>query len=173
MKELLVTQEALKQFFKYDPETGALTKKKFVGNQVIDFEVGFIDKASRSEIRYRAVEFLGRKFRVHRLAWFYMTGEWPAYIDHIDGDGLNNKWENLRDVVKRENALNRKLNKNSTTGIPGVSWITSRNHYKVAISIDGKKKTLGYTKDFFEACCMRKSAEIEHKYHANHGRVEP
>lgn len=168
----MITQELLKSFAHYDPSTGKLTKKRFTYEGWVDEEMGCIEIASRnSHLRYKCCEILGKKYRVHRLIWLYMTGEWPEYIDHIDGDGTNNKWGNLRDVRPVENSRNRKLNKNSTTGIPGVSWITSRNEYRVAISVDGKKKTIGYAKELEKAREMRKSAELICGYHENHGRA--
>lgn len=59
----------------------------------------------------------------HRLAWLYMTGEWPRQeIDHIDGDRANNKWLNLRDVDHATNMQNRRVaQSNNVGGFLGVS----------------------------------------------------
>jgi hypothetical protein len=81
---------------------------------------------------YLKITFEGTLYLAHRLAFVLMTGRWPRNcVDHIDGNSLNNKWANLRDVTHRENCRNhRKLYKNNTSGHTGVyknphakSWI--------------------------------------------------
>jgi hypothetical protein len=82
-----------------------------------------------------------------------VTGNDPVgYIDHIDGDKLNNSWSNLRDVTHEQNMWNAKLFHNNTSGYRGVSFIRSHGRWRAAISVNGKKKHLGY----FE------SAELAH-----------
>jgi len=62
---------------------------------------------------------------LHRVAWLYITGEWPRfYIDHIDGDKTNNRFSNLRDVDHGVNAQNlTKMKKMSKSGLLGVNLI--------------------------------------------------
>jgi hypothetical protein len=72
-----------------------------------------------------------------------MTGEWPAgEVDHIDGDRTNNKWSNLRDVPRLENAQNkRRANANNRTGLLGVS--PDKKRFRAVITANGKRKTVG------------------------------
>lgn len=67
-----------------------------------------------------------------------------------------------------------RVSKRSKTGVMGVCWDKGRGKWLVRIK-DVKKKTkhVGYFDDFFEAVCSRKSAEIKHKYHNNHGQNRP
>jgi hypothetical protein len=57
--------------------------------------------------------WLGRRgcrvgLRAHRIVWTMMTGEKPSMlIDHIDSNGMNNRWENLRQATHQENRNNR------------------------------------------------------------------
>jgi hypothetical protein len=167
----MLTQAELKSFAHYDPETGVFTRTRSTGPSVKAGEL--LGSVSHKDfLSYYKVLYQGRSYCLHRLAYLYMTGDFPkGHIDHIDGDGLNNRWDNLRVVSREQNQRNRSLNKNSTTGIPGVSWIVSRKEYKAAISVDGSKRTIGYYKHLFDAACARKGAENRANYHPNHGRV--
>lgn len=59
---------------------------------------------------YRTVGYKYRTFLAHRIIWEIVYGPIPKdmIIDHIDGDGFNNKLENLRLVTPSQNARNRK-----------------------------------------------------------------
>ena len=63
------------------------------------------------------------------------------YIDHIDGDGLNNQKSNLRVVTTRINLQNRHTHK--TSKYPGVHWERESQKWKAQIRIGDKKKNLG------------------------------
>ena len=62
-------------------------------------------------------------------------------IDHRDGDGLNNKKNNLRLATHAQNIMNQRLNKVNTSGYKGVSW--HRNKWRAQIKKDGKRHHLG------------------------------
>lgn len=57
-------------------------------------------------------------------------------VDHINGNGLDNRKQNLRICSRAENARNRKLNKNSTSGFKGVSRV-SKNRWRASLRING------------------------------------
>lgn len=164
-----VTQEELKNVLSYDPETG-------------DF-VWLISPASHVKIGrlagrigangYRVIKYNRRDYGSHRLAWLYMTGEFPQnQIDHIDGDPLNNRIVNLRDVDRTQNQRNRRRNRNNKSGITGVSWHKSLGQWQSDTKDNGATIHLGCFKDFFEACCARKSANNRYGFHPNHGRPQ-
>jgi hypothetical protein len=85
-------------------------------------------------------------YSAHRLAWFYVFGVWPTgQIDHINGNRLDNRIENLRDVPKQINSENtRKARSDSLSGIQGVAAHGLR--WKAAITVNGKKRHLGVFK---------------------------
>ena len=107
------------------------------------------------------------------MAWLYIYGEFPdSEIDHIDGNGLDNKKTNLRSVTHKENAKNAKLCKNNTSGVCGVTWNKKSEKWMAQIKNDGWNLYLGLFEDKFDAICARRSAENRLGYHPNHGRVE-
>lgn len=99
-----MTQEELKRLVSYNPETGVIVRLVSTGRGARAGEIaGSVDKKSG----YVQLWIGRRHFRAHRIAWFYMTGEWPALIDHINGDGADNRWCNLRLATKSQNAANQ------------------------------------------------------------------
>ena len=66
-----------------------------------------------------------------------------SVVDHINGNGLDNRDENLRTVFPKYNYWNRGPQQNNKTGFKGVSWDTQRKKYMAAISANGRQKNLG------------------------------
>lgn len=120
--------EKAKDFLSYDPETGLVTRKdngKPWGGRKTDrdYMTGSID---------------GRIYYQHRVIWFLQTGEDPGELtpDHIDGNGLNNRWSNLRLATASIQARNN--------GGLGYSWDKHRRKFKVYFTdADSKIKTIG------------------------------
>ena len=85
----------------------------------------------------------GTLYRVHRLIFLHQHGYIPVEIDHRDGNGENNRIENLRPATSSENKWNRGTNKNNTSGYKGVTWDKRRSKWVAQIVIDRKHKALG------------------------------
>lgn len=85
------------------------------------------------------------KYFASRLAWLYVTGEWPsAEIDHQDCDHGNNRFSNLRPATRRENMRNTRLQRRSTSGFKGVSFNKERQRWVATIKgADGRYRYLG------------------------------
>lgn len=64
-------------------------------------------------------------------------------VDHINGDGLDNRGANLRLATHAENGLNKGCLKNNKIGIKGVSWCRRSEKWKAQIQLNGRSKTLG------------------------------
>jgi len=83
-----------------------------------------------------------RMLLMHRAI---MNASDGVFVDHIDGDGLNNVDENLRLCTMTENNHNKKINKNNSTGFKGVhKHIGKPKPYEASIGVDNRKVSLGY-----------------------------
>lgn len=91
---------------------------------------------------YWCVKIDSISHKAHRLAWLYTYGSWPTgVIDHINGNGLDNRLCNLRDVSQTINAQNHKETIKSN-GLPtGVSFCAGG--YRARIQVNKKKIFLG------------------------------
>ena len=156
-----------RQVFRYDPGTGWLIRTVRMGARgMIGMRAGSIDKPCG----YRQVCLDYKMYREHRLIWAIETGTWPVEIDHINGVRDENIWANLREVNHKENHRNRKRSVRNASGVTGVSWHKRTGKWQAFIRPDGKALHLGLFADFEEAVAVRKAAEIEYGFHANHGR---
>jgi hypothetical protein len=70
------------------------------------------------------------------------------FIDHKDGDGLNNRRSNFREVTNAENGQNRNNYAKNSTGFRGVTYNKRDNRYKAQLQVNGKSMYLGYYADF-------------------------
>ncbi len=145
-----LTAERLRSLLSYSPDTGAWTwlvdVKTGRGNGRLHMAAGSTAGALASPKGYRKIGIDGRSYWAHRLAFLWMTGEWPAkHVDHIDGDGSNDAWLNLRDVSRSTNMQNmRRARCDSATGVLGVTFNKRRQKWIAQITSGGKNKGLGY-----------------------------
>lgn len=152
------------ELFSYNAEKGILTwKVKRPGpGCIVGNEAGNI----KSDGRYRTLKLFGKRLYVHRIIWEMINGPIPVgmCIDHIDGNGLNNRLINLRITTLSGNQRNKRLHKNNRTGTPGVS------HRKNGFIVACAGKYIGRYKNLEDAVAARKKAESIHNYHPNNGR---
>ena len=98
---------------------------------------------------------------IHRL----LAQEWienplgKKCVDHIDGNTINNHWENLRWATCSENNRNRAKRTNATSSYYGVCWHKANGKWLAQISIEGKRTSLGtYTSEKEAAQTFNKAA---------------
>ena len=144
-----LTAERLREVLNYDPETGVFTWAKSRPHCRVGSVAGCLCK----NIGYVKLRVDGHLWLAHRLAFLYMTGDWPSHeVDHINGARSDNRWANLRDVVSRVNKENmRSAYSNSQSGVIGVTWFRPAKLWRAAIQVDKKPHHLGYRKTAEEA----------------------
>ena len=136
-----ITQGRLHALLSYDPDTGVFINRVSRGNRALAGAVF----GSKDSDGYLQGCLDWRTYKLHQLAFVYMTGRWPdGVVDHIDTCRANNRWANLREVTASMNSQNmRSARCDSATGLLGASFDKSRNKYLAQILIDGVKKNLG------------------------------
>jgi len=134
----MITPEELRSRFDYNPETGIFTSKIKRGVLRIGATVGCTYNGYiRIGIDYRY--YLG-----HRLAWLYMTGEWPSQVDHRNGVRNDNRWQNLRIATHTQNHQNKSILCTNKSGYKGVQPSSkTKNRWIATIKVGLKIKYLG------------------------------
>lgn len=122
--------EVIRGLFTYEPITGVVTRKVATSNRVhVGDIVGTVKRTHVGkpyERAYLQVRVEGRCMLLHVVIFALVTGRFPApgmQIDHKNGDGLCNAWENLREATKGQNMMNRGANREKRSALPkGVFW---------------------------------------------------
>lgn len=115
-------------------------------------EAGSVGRDNRVRIRLD-----GKSYLRYRLVWLMHHKEWPSVIDHVDGDSVNDKLENLRNCTQRENRMNSRAA--SRSGYKGVHW--ANGVWCSRIKLNGKTVRLGYSSDPIECAKMYDKAATE------------
>ena len=115
----MITQDRLKEVLLYNHETGIFTWRKTMSNRAsAGTQAGWSHNAG-----YVGIRIDGKAYLAHRLAWLYVTGEWPPIlVDHRDTVKTNNKFSNLRLANHSQNSENCKISKDNKTGYKGVTF---------------------------------------------------
>ena len=87
----------------------------------------------------------------HRMVFYLAYGELPQFVDHIDGDKLNNRPSNLRSATRSQNAQNKRSGKGSSSKYLGVLWIKPRRKWRAQIRIEGASCAIGHFTDEIDA----------------------
>lgn len=114
---------------------------------------------SKSKRGYMVHSFHGKPWSVHQFVWLWHYGKLPKMLDHINGDKLDNRIENLREVTHTEQNRNRKL---STTGTAGISYHTKAQKWRARIGLRPKEIHLGVFDSFTDAFLARQNYLAAH-----------
>ena len=130
--------ESIREEYSYCPETGAITKIKYVPKSIL--KVGDIAKSVTRNGKYFKLGHKGKEYLQHRVAWFLHYNEQPPrMIDHRDGNGFNNSITNLRAANDSTNQMNIDVTTKSTTGIKGVMPVRGGKLFRAEVCVEGKR----------------------------------
>lgn len=137
-----LTKETILKYFKYDKENGKLYwkyhwskgKSRFIGK-----EAGSINKGKPP---YKCVELNYISYTIHSLIFIIENNYRPYQIDHINGDSLDNRIENLKPCISQNvNQRNRPLHRSGR--LPGCYFCKDTNRWRARVRINNKKICLG------------------------------
>ena len=141
MKKPSITHDELLAIITYDALTGQFNNKKQRSPRALAGEsCGWINA-----LGYRAMTINKEYHLANRLAWFYMTGQWPdVEIDHLNGIRSDNRFGNLRPATREINMQNRrKARSDSASGVIGAHWHRKSGKWASRISVGQKGRYLG------------------------------
>lgn len=163
----MITALRLRELLDYDPMTGiftwrrqkqGLTSANGPRNRWANKRAGAMTVQG-----YYIVSVDNERLRTCRLAWLYMTGQWPSeHIDHINGNPADDRWSNLRECSRSENMSNAKLLRlNNTSGARGVSWNKRLGKWHARVSFERQLHHCGYFDTFEEAVAARDAKAVQ------------
>ena len=158
----ILTQDYLNQIFEY--KDGILYwKVDRKPNKIKGKAAGCLDGKGYLQVKINNI-----LHKNHRIIYLMKNGNLPKNLDHIDGNPLNNKIENLRPCTISQNTMNSKISARNKSGIKGVEWHKRLKKWVVRIQVDGIRKYFGSYNDIdyakFVADAMR------YKYHKEFSR---
>ena len=151
----MITHSTLLSLLTYSPTTGVFvwTDNAPTHRNCI---AGSLDKKG-----YRVIVIDGKRYKAHRLAWFYTHKVWPVgLLDHKDRVHDNNWLTNLREATNQQNSFNSPVRCSNTSGHKGVYWDKSRAKWRAKIMVSGKWQHLGW---FAQAADASKAYQEESK----------
>ncbi len=153
----MITAERLRELLSYDPETGVFTwRVQRSGRSQIGSIAG-----SKTKYGVNICIDCGM-YRACRLAWLYMTGEWPiGNVIPLDGDCCNLRWSNLRAVTPSERRTHGKYTCSNRTGHRGV-FRSANGAIRACIRVNGKGIYLGSFDTVEAASAAYQQAAREH-----------
>ena len=139
VKEEQLPLERVKELLNYNPETGMFTWRIDRYRVKAGTVAGHLNEKGYYSVRTNKKHHL-----LHRLAWLYVTGKYPKnFVDHVNGDKTDNRFENLREATKSQNGMNTNIRCTNTSGFKGVSYHKASGKWVAQAKLNYKHYYLG------------------------------
>jgi hypothetical protein len=173
----LPTADFVRQILDYNPETGVFrwkartpemfrdTPKRSKEHACANWNSRYAGELAGGHAHngYVSIAINNRKYYAHRLAWFYMKGEWPINsVDHADMGTSNNAFANLREATQSQNMRNIRHPRNNTSGVKGVYWNSAAGRWCASFHIHRKHIHIGLFDSIEEATDALSKAMVKH-----------
>jgi len=158
-KQNMLSHDRLVSLLDYDKKTGIFRwRVTRNGRALAGADAGNMDGSG-----YLMVTIDRAKYLAHRLAWFWVRGEWPSTeVDHKDLHRSNNRWRNLRLATESQNRHHTALRKSNTSGVTGVHWHVRKARWVARIRTKDGRVDLGDFIDKEDAAAAYRSAAKKH-----------
>lgn len=173
----LPSRAYLQSRFTYDPDSGKLLWNKVEevnyrqrqwNTRYAGTEAGTV-KTKATGHKYLQVSINKKLVPVHRVIWKMVTGLEPTEVDHLNQNGTDNRWNNLRNVPHALNMRNLPKKKSNKSGATGVHFDKRRQCYYARISYNSKMLHVGTYQTLEAAAEAVKARRIELGFTENHG----
>lgn len=145
--DIPLTATRLREIVSYDLGSGFFTRLVPVGNAKAGVVI-----ARPSPVGYLRMRVDGKLYTMHRLAWLYVTGDWPPYgVDHVNGVKTDNRFSNLRAADQSQNAQNLSSKTSAKSGYRGSYFDKKSRRWQAKLIVKGKRISLGYYATAIEA----------------------
>lgn len=160
----MLTYEKVNELFEYLPN-GELKRKITTSPKSIKGTI-----VGNGDLRrYKYFSFKGKKYYNHRIVWLIHHGCMPKQIDHINGNPLDNRIENLRECNQSQNNWNQGIKVTNKSGHKGISWYVRDKRWVAKLNVCGKSHIVGNFVNKEDAIKAMEKTRIElHKEFARH-----
>lgn len=136
--------------------------KDKMGNEIMvdDQDVKLFSGGTPSTRKERGYRYaFVHNIRLHRI--IMNVTDPKIFVDHINGNTLDNRRCNLRLCSHKENSRNQKLRKNNTSSYKGVFYNKKNNNYNAFCTVNGKREFIGCFKYAYNAALAYNNKAIE------------
>ncbi len=157
MSSKRLSHARLLEVVSYDPGTGLFTRLRQLGARALKGDIaGSVGPDGRRRIRIDKEQFFSA-----RLAWFYVTGNWPVgEVDHLNLNRSDDRFLNLRIATHQQNTVNRRVLPSNRLGVKGISKVKRR--YRAQLCVNDGRLHLGYFSTLDEAKTAYAAAARSH-----------
>lgn len=139
----MLNQKTVKELMHYCPKTGVFTwKKRKEKNNWNSRYAGKVVGCMSPE-GYLVTSIYNKSYRLHVIAWLYVTGLMPEKVDHKNRIKSDNRFLNLRVCNPSQSAHNTGLKPNNKSGYKGVRWNKQCKKWQAVVKLKYKQYHAG------------------------------